>query len=184
MKLLDAVNLIMPKLGERPVTSLEIKHPTLAVILPIIENTRRITLNRGWWFNEYDYTAYPDVSGNITLGLDTLSFVPYCDNAAMRGLKLFNTETLSYTFEAAVQGRVTQDVLFDELPESAAQYVFYSSLVEAYATDLGTDPVLAVWQRLAGQGWSDLIGEHLRQKKFNTRRSRNWRKLVYAMQGG
>jgi len=83
-----------------------------------------------------------------------------------------------------VQGRVTQDVLFDELPESAAQYVFYSSLVEAYATDLGVTTELPVWQRLAGQGWSDLIGEHLRQKKFNTRRSRNWRKLVYAMQGG
>ena len=32
MKLLDAVNLILPKLGEHPVTSLTIKHPTLAIV--------------------------------------------------------------------------------------------------------------------------------------------------------
>ena len=48
MKLLDAVNLVLPKLGERPVTSLEVKHPTLAVLLPIIEQTQINTLQRGW----------------------------------------------------------------------------------------------------------------------------------------
>ena len=70
MKLLDAVNLVLPKLGERPVTSLEVKHPTLAVLLPIIEQTQMNTLQRGWWFNEYEYTAYPNAQGEIGIGVD------------------------------------------------------------------------------------------------------------------
>jgi hypothetical protein len=32
MQLLTAVNLVLPKLGERAVTSLTVKHPTLAIL--------------------------------------------------------------------------------------------------------------------------------------------------------
>ena len=73
MKLLDAVNLVLPKLGERPVTSLEVKHPTLAVLLPIIEQTQVNTLQRGWWFNEYEYTAYPNAQGEIDIGATSVN---------------------------------------------------------------------------------------------------------------
>jgi len=184
MNLLTAVNLMMPKVGERPVTSLEVKHPTLAVLLPLIEFNTRKTLKTGWWFNKYPYEAFPNVDGEITLGDDTLSFVPdYSGVAVLRGLKLFNPETLLYTFTSSVKGTVTQYVPFDELPESAAQYIFYSSLVEAYTTDIGVTQELQIWQTLAGQGWSDLMSEHLRQMKHSTRRSRKWRKLIYALQG-
>ncbi len=181
MKLLDAVNLVMPKLGERPVTSLAIKHPTLAVLLPIITQCRRETLMRGWWFNKYATTLYPDNSGSITVGTDTLSFVPStAGEAVMRGTNLFNPTDLTGVFSAAIHGVVTQDVEFDELPESAAKYVFYSSLVDAYATDIGVTQELAVWQAKAGQAWSDLIAEHLRQSKFNTRQRRAWANLIAA----
>lgn len=182
MELLTAVNLIMPKLGERPVTSLEVAHPTLAILLPILEQTRRKTLNRGWWFNKYEYEAFPDPDGFITLGADTLSFVPLCGTYALRGLRLFNPATLDFVFESSVKGVVTQDVEFDLLPESTANYVFYTACVEAYATDLGVTQELAVWQQNAAQGWSDHMAEHLRQKKHNTRRTRAWRKYMGALQ--
>lgn len=181
MKLLDAVNLTLPKLGERAVTSLSVKHPTLAVLLPIIEQTRRTTLNRGWWFNKYSTTLYPDNDGVIAFGVDTLSFVPDCPGTAVqRGNELFNPVTLTNVFDAPVKGTVTQDVEFDLLPESAANYLFYSSLVEAFTTDIGVTQELQVWQTRAGQGWSDLLAEHLRQVKPNTRQNRAWRKLQRA----
>lgn len=183
MKLLDAVNLTMPKLGERPVTSLAVKHPTLAVLLPIIEQTRRTTLNRGWWFNEYDSTLYPDGDGVIAVGADTLSFVPHCPGTAIvRGDTLFNPVTLTNVFSGPVQGRITQDLEFDVLPEVAATYVFNAALVEAFTTDIGVTQELGVWQARAGQAWSDMLGEHLRQRKNSTRQHRAWRKLVRAMQ--
>lgn len=182
MKLLDAVNLIMPKLGERPVTSLEVKHPTIAVLLPIIEHTRRTTLNRGWWFNTYPYTGYPDPDGKITVGVDTLSFVPDCAGVAVqRGTSLFNPATLTDVFTGPVSGEVTQDVDFELLPESVATHVFYASLIEAFTTDLGVTQELSVWQQMASQAWSDMIAEHLRQKRTSTRDRRAWRKLIGAM---
>lgn len=184
MKLLDAINLVMPKLGERPVTSLTAKHPTLGILLPIVNANLERTLNKGWWFNEFDYTAHPGTSGEIAMGRDVLSFVPgSCMSAVLRGNKLYNPDTLSYVFAAPVKGRVRQRVPFDELPESAAQYVFMSALVEAYATDLGVTTELQLWQQQASGAWSDLLGEHLRQKKHNTRKNGNWRRLVRAMQG-
>lgn len=182
MRLLDAVNLTLPKLGERPVTSLDVKHPTLAILLPIIEHSRRVLLGRGWWFNVYQTTLYPDTEGVIRAGTQTLSFVPDEPGAAvLRGGVLFNPSTLTTVFSAPVSGEVTQDVPFDELPESAAVYVFYSALTEAYATDIGQTQELEVWARLAGQAWADLMAEHLRQVRYNTRQHRAWRKMRRAM---
>lgn len=182
MNLLQAVNLVLPKLGERPVTSLTQKHPTLAILLPIIEDNRRKTLARGWWFNEYDYTVPLTETSECEIGEDTLSFVPFMpDTAVARDTKLFNPKTNSYIFTAPVQGRVIQDVDFDLVPESAQRYVYYSSLCEAFVTDLGVTEDFKVWTSNAAQAWSDLIDEHVRQKKFNTKRLLQWRKLRRAM---
>ena len=184
MQLLDAVNLVLQKLGERPVTSLDVKHPTLAVILPIFEQTKMNTLQLGWWFNVFDYTAYPNVYGEIDIGADCLSFAPDLDGEAIvRGQRLYNPKTLTFVFSEPVRGRVVQNVVFEELPESAATYVLYAALIEACATDLGVSQELAVWQGLAARAWSNLIAEHLRQRKHSTRKTRAWRKLVNAMQG-
>lgn len=184
MELLTAVNLVLPKLGERPVTSLAVRHPTLAILLPIIAQTQKTLLLRGWWFNEFDHKAFPGTDGEIAMGTDVLSFVPKLPNqAVLRALRLYNPETLSYVFTDPVEGRVRVTMDFDELPESAANNVFYAALVEAFTTDLGVTQELGVWQSLAASSYSDLLAEHLRQKKYNTRNSRPWRRFVRALQG-
>lgn len=182
MQLLDAVNLMLPKLGERPVTSLSVKHPTLSVLLPIVNDTLNDCLLKGWWFNKFTYTAYPADDGSITLGIDTLSFLPDpCYEGVLRGLKLYNPTTLSYTFTAPVPGTVTQTVAFDDLPESAASYVWNAALVDAFATDIGSDALLGIWQQKAGQSWNTMVAEHLRQSRSNTKQRKAWRRLVRAM---
>lgn len=182
MNLLDAVNLILPKLGEHSVTSLTLKHPTLAVVLPEVDNELKAVLGRGWWFNEFDYTAYPDSEGGIVLGSTALTFTPkYPDTAVQRGTQLFNPSTLSYIFTDPVAGRVRQYVPFDLLPESVAQYVWYSALVNIYVTDLGVTQEVAVWQSKAAAAYSDMLAEHLRQRKYSTKSSKKWQNLRRAM---
>lgn len=182
MELLDAVNLVMPKLGERPVTSLERKHPTLAVLLPIFDSNRKRTLVRGWWFNEYAYTAYPNNQQEIDIGIDCLSFVPEKPGeAAVRGQRLYNPETRNFKFTQPVKGRVLTDVPFNELPESAATYVLQCSLIEAYSTDLGITQEVQVWMDLKAQAWGDLIAEHLRQRRHSTRNSAKFARLRRAL---
>ena len=184
MKLLDAVNLILPKLGEHRVTSIDNKHPTLAIILPEIENELKKLLARGWWFNEFDYKAYPDSEGAIVLGTNTLEFTPkYPNTAVARGLSLYNPVTLSYVFDRYVEGRVREYVDFEQIPESAAQSVLYNALVSSYATDIGMTNEVLLWQMAASQAYSDLLAEHLRQKKHTTKNSRRWKNFICALRG-
>ena len=184
MQLLEAVNLILPKLGEHRVTRLDAKHPTLAIILPEVENELISLLKKGWWFNEFDYTAYPDNEGRIALGVDTITFVPKDPAVAVqRGLSLYNPVTLSYAFEEPVIGRIRQKVAFDDLPESAAQFVYYTALVNAFITDIGMTNEVQFWGSSAAAAYSDLTAEHLRQKQYNTKSTRQWKNFRRALRG-
>lgn len=177
MRLLDAVNLVMPKLNERPVTTLQQKHPTLAILLPIIDNTRRMLLNKKWWFNVYDYVGHPDPDKFIYLGKDVLAFYPDAPNIVVRGDRLYDLSKRTYEFTDKVKGVVVEDVEFDFLPEAAAQTVLYASLVEMYTTDIGMSKELALWAQSEDKARKDLLAEHLRQKRHSTRNSREWRRI-------
>jgi hypothetical protein len=182
MDLLFAVNSILPKLGERPVTSLEVKHPTLAIIFPVLEMQRRALLQRGWWFNEFQYTAHPNLDGEIYLGSDFLSFLPKeIGAAAVRGDRLYNPSTLSYKFDKPVEGKVIQDVEFEYLPDTAARAVLYFSLSEIYVTDLDMTNEVQEWKGLAGDAWNSLLTEHLRQMRYSSRGMESWRRITRQM---
>lgn len=184
MKLIDAVNLILPKLGEHRVTRLDLKHPTLAIILPEVENEIRQLLNKGWWFNEFETTLHPGNDGNVYLGTEFLTFTPHQpDTAVQRGNRLYNPITLSYAFTVPVKGRVRQYVEFNELPESAAQSVYYTALVTCFITDIGMAQEVNAWTSTAQAAYSDLLAEHLRQKRFSTKNTRQWCKLRRALRG-
>lgn len=182
MDLLKAVNSILPKLGEHPVTSVELKHPTLAVILPQLDETRRSLLLDGWWFNQFPTTLYPDTTGVIATPADCLSFVP-CGNVrtVVRAGKLFNPLNLSYVFPAPVSGTVTLDVPFEELPESAALWVLYTALVIVYATDIGLEEVVQLWRGEEGKAQAMFEREFMRQMKFTTKNSKRWGNLRRAL---
>lgn len=177
MRLLDAVNLVMPKLNERPVTTLQQKHPTLAILLPIIDNVRRQLLNKKWWFNVYDYVAYPDPANKIYLGTNVLAFYSEKPNVVVRGDKLYDISARTYDFTEKIEGVVVEDVDFDDLPESAAQVVLHAALVELYATDIGMSKDLALWAQAEDRARKDLLAEHLRHKRHNTRNSPAWRRM-------
>ena len=183
MDLLTAVNLILPKLGEHPVTGVDIRHPTLAVILPEIEQANKNLAIKGWWFNQFEYTAYPDGEGYIYLGSNALSFIPDSDNAVVRDQRLYNGDTRSYVWSDPVLGVITELVEFSELPESAALAVMYSALVAAYSQDIGMSQELQAWASLSASAYSDLLAEHLRHRKYTTRKSPRYFRLRAAMRG-
>lgn len=181
MRLLDAVNLTLTKLGEDSVTEIDAQHPTLAIILPLFDTSRRSLLGRGWWFNQSRYTAPLSITGEITLSPDTLSFVADSPGAVLRGNRLFDQLNQTYVFTEPVAGVLTLDIPFEELPESAATFVLYDALIGAYVNDLGVDNTLGHYERLAGAAYSDLIAEHLRHQKYSTRHSRRFRNLKRAL---
>lgn len=184
MLLLDAVNYMMPKLGEHEVTSVEARHPTVALILPEIEDVLRIVLGKGWWFNEFNTTLFPDSEQEINLGVDVINVVPYADGIAVqRGRRMYNPITFSYKFESPLDVRIRQYVPFEEVPEPAAVWVRNQALTNVYTSDLGVTPDLQVWATMVEKAASDLLAEHLRNKKYTTRNSRPFRRLRNAIKG-
>lgn len=181
MDLLTAVNRIMPKLGEHPVTSLNKKHPTLAILLPIIDTKIEDLTMQGQWFNTSDITLYPDSEGGIAIPADTLSFTPKDMQAVVRGLRLFNAATSSYVWKLPVAGTLIARLGFEELPESVASLVWYSALVDAYVTDIGMEQIVQAWMQQAQLAQARVLAEHLRNVKYSTKRSPRFARLRLAM---
>lgn len=183
MELLTAVNRILPKLGEHPVVNLDQKHPTLAIILPILDFTLDEVLRRGWWFNEARWTFHPDVEQFVGVPVDVLDFLPDAEGPVIRGRRFYNALTRSYKFAAPFSGVLKTRVQFAELPESVASLVLHTALVDAYVTDIGLEQVVQEWARSAALADANACAEHLRNKRYSTKRSPRWRRFRAALRG-
>lgn len=184
MQLLKAINEVLPKLGERPVTSTESRSPTLAVVIPQIETSTRNLLTRGWWFNEYETTLYPDPEGYIAIPSNTLKLITERDKPGVqRGLRLFNITDQTEKWSGPVKATITVNLDFESLPESVAQYVLYSALVIIYATDIGLEEVVRVWSGMESDAQARMEAEHLQNMRYSIRNSRRYRNLRSAMRG-
>ena len=49
MKLLDAINTVLPYLGEANVTSTTARNPTVQAVIQQIDTAKRSLLGTGWW---------------------------------------------------------------------------------------------------------------------------------------
>lgn len=186
MDLLRAVNEILPKLGERPVTSLEAKSPTLGVILPQIECEIALCLAPGWWFNTaYNVDLFPDSEGNLMVPEDTVSFFANKSqrDVVVRGERFYDLVTRSYVFTEKVTGTLIQTMEFGDLPENAARFVLYSAMVTIYATDIGMEQVVQLWSQYAQQAKAQMEQEHLRHRGYSVKQSPRYMKLRRAMRG-
>lgn len=175
---------MLPALGEHPVTNLDVKHPTLAVILPQVDQELKTVLMRGWWFNTFRYPLSPDAEGRIELPQDCLDFIPDDPNvqASVRpqtGL-LFNGSTLSYVWTQSVPGTITLLLPFEDLPESAANLVFYQALVTCYLSDIGVEKELQAWSLRVTDSNALVERDHLRNRKYSARASRRYQNLLRA----
>ena len=186
MDLLRAVNEILPKLGERPVTSLEAKSPTLNVILPQMECELALVVAPGWWFNTaYNVDLFPDSEGNLNVPEDTISFFANKNSrdVVVRGERFYDMLTRSYTFTEKVTGTLIQTMAFGDLPENAARYVLYSAMVTIYATDIGLEQVVSLWSQYKATALAQMEQEHLRHRQYSVKQSPRYQKLRRAMRG-
>ncbi len=181
MDLLNAVNRILPKLGEHTVTSLESKSPTLSILLPLIDEKIKELTIRGWWFNTHITTLLPDVDGNIAFPSSYLSFVADDYVTSNRGGKLHNATDNTFTWTAGVTGTAIEFIEFGELPETVASWVFYSALVECMVTDIGVTQEAQAWRAEIGPAQASVMSEHLRNMRYSTRNSRRYRRIRSAM---
>lgn len=184
MLLLSAVNEVLPKLGEHPVTSTEAQSPTLAVVIPQIKSTLRNLLTQGWWFNTSRVKFFPDSEKFVDTPVGLLKFIPEAGvTAVARGERFYDIVKQSYEFDAPFSGAITTLLDFEELPESVAQRVLYEALVIIYATDIGLEQVIQIWDGMAKAAQASMEAEHLQNMRYSTKTSRRYLNLRRAMRG-
>ena len=173
MKLLDAVNTVLPHLGEHPITSIETtKHPTVALILKAIERQTHMLLAEGFWFNEVTLTLPVNTDGRINTPERAMSIYGIDCNVSIEGEQLFDLNTGSYYFTRPIKVVIVRDVPFEDLPQYAALCITYNAGAEVYVADFGVESAVSSMQQL---------GEWNRQKlQQDERRNRQSNSLKYV----
>ena len=182
MKLLDAINLILPMFGEATITRIDRKHPTVALILDNLNAVKMTVLAEGWWFNTSNTKLYPNPEGIISTPADLLSIESRKPIEA-RGAVLVDFEKDSRIFKEPVECSISYDMAFEDLPYSVANYITHRTALVAYTKDYGYEDlyqVLAVGEQKAYQ---KMLAEHLRKKKYSSTRSPYASKYFSALRG-
>lgn len=185
MQLLDAANYVLRTLGERPVSTLDMNHPTLAVVIPELDQQRKSLLLKGWWFNRRPVTLLPGPDGKFKVP-DKAIAVVMGGNDLYYALDGYMYDPVQETFNIPVtklKPIVTFDVEFQALPEVAAQVVQLQAAVSAYCHDIGMENTVQMWQQEATRAHTLLEREHLRNMKYSTRNSTAAMRVITAMRG-
>lgn len=184
MKLLEAINNILPYFGEAPVTHVDNKHPTVSVILSTMEQVRANLLLKGWWFNTTVVKLYPSSEGDIKAPDKALSVQGENRlNIEMRDDNIFNLDTGSFLFDGPIEVKMISDLDFGSLPRSAAYWIQTKTATIAYARDYGIEEVYKEMTLREQEAYQQLLTEHLRKKRYSTLDSRYARRYFNALQG-
>lgn len=170
MELLEAVNYVMPYLGEMTVTSTDSRHPTVNLILKAIQHHQRLILSQGWWFNERHVTLYPS-SDNKMAAPDKILALYSLDRDneyEVRNGQIFDLTNGTYTITKPVDFRIIDDLDFNELPLYAALYIQEQAGREVYVQDFGVESTIREFADKAKTALDMLTQENLRKRKFNT----------------
>jgi len=170
MTLLDAVNAILPYLGQHVITRVEdSRNPTVARIVSAIDRQRRSVLAEGHWFNEVtSKTLLLNTDNTVDVPLNTIAVYGKDTKVAKRGAKLYDIDNDTRYFTGPVTVKVIYDYPFEELPEYAAQYITYLAGIEVYVSDYGVENAVQQMHERKEFNRLLLVQENMRNRKWNS----------------
>ena len=189
---LEAVNEMLSAIGESPIASL-VEADGVAdasTALKLLRLVNRWLQTKGWhWNTEHNWELSPDVNGNIVLPSNCVKVDPVDidkDYIARAG-KLWDRTNRTYTFTDTVKVNIVFLYNFEELPETARQFITQAA-TRRFENRLQGDPgAHQVNQNDAIQAWADLVQEECDSADYNViRNSRTVRRIVtgrYGMRG-
>lgn len=143
----DAINEILLSLNELPLDESDaIESIGIAVIVDKeLCIAQKKVLAEGWNFNTVSMSLYPNTLGYIIIPNTFLS-VRNLDDSGMvvRDWKLFNKTKMTYLFTEPVVCEVVQDIVFDDIPFHAANYIIQVASLQAYIDIVGSENEITV----------------------------------------
>lgn len=169
---LEAVNAMLRFIGEQPVNTLENTGITAASIAQrCLHDASRTLQSHGWWFNsEENYTLTPDVEGFLYVPTNTLRIDPQNPSLdyVLRGMKLYNKADHTYTFTELVSVKLVLFLPWDELPQTARDYVMKKALKEFQISLLGSELLYQLSAQEEALAWQALKIEDIEAEDANT----------------
>lgn len=130
MSELEAVNELLGSIGQAPVNSLAVSGiKDVAIALRRLRTSLRAVQTMGWWFNTDEaFELTPDLDGNILIPATALKIDSDDEDLTERTLPgkgrcLYNRADQTFEFTAPVTVRVVWGYTFEEIPQSARDYI-------------------------------------------------------------
>lgn len=179
---LDFINLVLRKLGEPPLSSVDVQYPTLDLVRPALAEARQTLLAEGWWFNTLCAVRLtPSDTGAVVVPADTLAFYPdEPDRYIFTGAAVVHSDGNPIIQETVV-GRRVVDLPLLTLPISARYCVAYAAAAQVYAQDVGTDDIYRDISQHFASAYRELSSQHTRTRQHNSRRKlqvQRWRTML------
>ena len=164
---LEAVNLILPYLGEHTVTRVEgSSHGSVGVITAALERKRKSLLQRKWWFNTFQRTISVNTDGRIQVPEDTLTVYGKGCDVGIKGEYFYDLHTGSLEFTSPIRVELIMDFKFNDLPSVASEFIAYDTAIEVTVADMGMEDQIQVLMDYRNRATKFLEREHLRNKQF------------------
>jgi len=152
MNIRDAVNEILLSLNELPLDIEDaIEDIGIAVIVDKeLTIARKKILARGWYFNTITMELVPNAENYIPIPLSFLSLDggEAEPDLTVRDWKLFDKAELSFLFEDNKEVEVIEDLPFDDIPFSVANFIVATASLSSYINIIGNSEDINI-RRLA-----------------------------------
>lgn len=146
----EAVNEILLSLNELPLTDSDVIDDIQTAIICQAELrlARKKILVQGWFFNTLDIDLYPNTEGYIPIPNTFLSVDGGATETELvvRDWKLFDKANLTYIFDEAKNCIVIEDISFDDIPFTIADYIVQSAALQAYIKVIGSSDDVRIRQ--------------------------------------
>ena len=133
---LDVVNSCLATMGETPLNAITEPHSYKGAAVKALNEANKRLQASGWWFNTEAITLAPaPVTGHLQLPTDCIGWrsqVRTRDTLVrqlpkpwlvLRGSRLYDTRSQSYTHTESVVGELTRLIPFEDLPPTFSDYV-------------------------------------------------------------
>lgn len=123
---LDAVNAILGAVGESPINDFDDNFTDASIARNLLRQESRRFQAKGWTFNtEVGVVLSPANDGSISLPRNTLQvkLQDTTNNIVQRGFRLYDRTAQSYVFTETQTVDLVLALNFEEMPETARQYI-------------------------------------------------------------
>lgn len=171
---LEAINLMLAAIGESPVNTVEDNGVVDAVMArQRLRATSRSVQAKGWhWNTDIGLVlarSYPDgevaVPAN-TLKVDTVGPSKGID-VVLRGKRLYDRRRHTFQFDTSLTVNLVSLLPFEELPETARQYITVSAVRQYQESRVGSEALSRFNQRDELLAWADLLNEEGENADYN-----------------